>query len=73
MEETGQLHDPATLTPRKACPITTDHIPSLGPSTGLDSEKEEKSLPLPGIETRFVARPSRSTVSVLTNRKLLVY
>jgi hypothetical protein len=45
----------------------------MGPSTDLGSAKEEKSLPLPGIETRFFARPFRSTVSVLTNRILLGY
>jgi hypothetical protein len=55
--------------------VSNNHWPEgiMGPRNSLGSAKEKESLPLSEIEPRFFARPSRSPVSVLTNRKLLRY
>jgi len=60
-----------TLTPRKACPITSDQNASRASELVWAVRRIKKGLPIPGIESRFFARPSRSPVSVQTNQKLL--
>jgi hypothetical protein len=47
MEVIGQLHDPAALPPRKVNPV-----PMLGgPQSRSGRGREERNLPMPGIES----------------------
>jgi len=69
MEANGQLYD--QFNPAES--VSDEHWPEciMDLRTGLGDEKDKKGLPIPGIESRFLAHPSRSPVSVQTNRNLL--
>jgi hypothetical protein len=45
IKESGQLHDPATLKPRKACPTTTDQNASWAPEMVWAERRRKKAYP----------------------------
>jgi hypothetical protein len=73
MEVSGQLHALAALPPGKEPPYPLDRR-LVGPQSRCGRCGEGKNLlPLSGIESRFLDRPTRSLVAIPTEQSRLKY
>jgi hypothetical protein len=67
MEVDGQLRAPAALIQGKGPPIPMEHENGWAPSPFCVVWEKEKSLSFSaGVESRFLGRPARNVVTVLT-------